>query len=172
MIIYRALLKVAAFGLVTLASTLAVAADGKVFPGTMCRQEGASSSITYDGNGRIQNPTASPVWVVCPIVRDSVTATWSAVTAIVADRNGGADDASNNANVVCRAWTAQVDGLGWYTQKNTLGAYPNWWDFQSLTFATNGANERDWGSYYLECRIPAVYNGLYSGIDSYQIDEN
>jgi hypothetical protein len=84
--------------------------DTKVFPGTMCRQIGTTSTVSYDGNGRILNPsTTAAATVICPIVRDASREKWASVNIVVADRNP-------DANVTCSARSNQTDGLGWYYQ--------------------------------------------------------
>lgn len=163
------LLNAAVLGIVTLTGSFASAGDEKVYPGTMCRQEGTSSVVSYDGNGRVHNPTASVVSVMCPIVRDSVLSKWSSVSVAVADRHADIYPNSDD-QVVCRAWSSQPDGLGWFQTANTVGWYPNWWEAQALSFGPQ-VEERDRGTFYLQCFIPARYQGLDSGVLSYSIDE-
>jgi hypothetical protein len=165
----RTLLSTATLTLVALVASFAHAGDEKVYPGAMCHQEGTSSTISYDGSARVHNPTASVAAVVCPIIRDSVLDKWSSVSVTVADRH--ADIYSNDDDqVVCRAWSAQTDGLGWFQTQKTVGQYPNSWDSQVLTFGPQ-VEERDRGTFYLECFIPPRYQGLDSGVLSYRIDE-
>ncbi|WP_437607346.1 hypothetical protein WMF20_42025 [Sorangium sp. So ce834] len=159
----RTVFSTSMLGLLALASSLAHAADSKVFPATFCRQAGSSSAVSYDINGRVHNPTASTQTVICPIVRDVTDSKWNQLTVVVADRH-------YSENVSCRAWSAQTDGLGWYQQTNTTGSFPDWWSAQELTFGTQPTERHD-GTYYLECSIPPRYSGLDSGVLSYRITE-
>ncbi|WP_438016349.1 hypothetical protein WMF18_36755 [Sorangium sp. So ce315] len=153
----------ATLGLAFTATGTVSAADQKVFPGALCRQTGSSSVVSYDTNGRVHNATAGTVSLVCPIVRDVTTSKWNSVSVVVADR-------SYTSNVVCRAWSAQTDGLGWFQTSSSTGANPEWYVSQTLTFNAQG-EERDNGTYYLECTVPAQYEGNNSGVLSYRIDE-
>lgn len=145
--------------------------DTKVFPGTMCRQLGAASTVYYDGNGRVLNPSTSSVTVICPIVRDASTEKWARIRVVVADRNP-------NANVTCSARSNQTDGLGWsYNPNNPLPAGffdLNWWVSKTLEFSPP-VDERDEGTYFVSCTIPRRYsNGsqVYdSGVYSYRVHE-
>jgi hypothetical protein len=145
--------------------------DAKVFPGAKCRQLGTSSTVRYDNNGRVLNPsTTSLVTVICPIVRDASTERWLAIDVVVGDR-------SSQNDVSCTAISAQKDGLyGGFnpeTQKS-IGFNPEWWKVQTLHFGSQ-SQERDYGTYFLSCTIPPRYSdatGSYeSGIYSYSLHE-
>ncbi|HSX77406.1 MAG TPA: hypothetical protein VLQ80_02365 [Candidatus Saccharimonadia bacterium] len=136
----------------------------------MCRQIGTTSTVYYDGNGRVLNTTTSPVTVTCPIVRDANQTKWQFVEVVVADRNP-------NTNVTCAARSNQTDGLGW--SSNPINPLPagfvslNWWESQTLTFYSP-TEERHDGTYFISCSIPPRYtNGANydSGIYSYRIRE-
>jgi hypothetical protein len=155
------------FGLAALALLLAVASsavaascvpsadvytvDTKVFPATMCRQIGSTSTVYYDGHGRVLNPsTTASVTVICPIVRDASHDKWASVHVVVADRNP-------NENVTCTAHSNQTDGLGW--SSGPTDPLPsgfsdlNWWASQILTFGPQ-TEERDDGTYFVSCTLP------------------
>lgn len=164
----------AALALLLAGASGAKAADEKVFPGTMCVQQGISSTVYYDGNGRVLNSsTTQAVIVICPIVRDSVLDKWQSVKVVAADRNPNA-----NLNVTCTARSNQTDGLGWsYDPTNPSDPFYatlNWWESKTFTF-NPPTEERDRGTYFVSCTIPPRYvNGssVYdSGIYSYRIDE-
>jgi hypothetical protein len=137
--------------------------DTKVFPATMCRQIGSTSSVYYDGHGRLLNPSTTAVTVVCAIVRDASRDKWASVHVVVADRNP-------NANVTCAARSNQTDGLGWSSEPTNplpAGFYDlNAWAFQTLTFGPQ-ADERDDGTYFVSCTLPPRY---YLGISTIAYD--
>jgi hypothetical protein len=159
------------FGLAAVALLLAGASGAeagvKVFPGTMCVQEGSTSTIVRTGEGRVVNYASSPVTVICPIVRDNTAAKWSSVAVVVADRSAAAD-------LSCTAISAQHDGLygGFNPEtKHTTGADFDWWVSQTLVFAPP-SQERDNGTYFVRCTIPGQHQGWDpSGVYSYRIDE-
>src|SRR5262245_57595522 len=87
------------YGLAALVLLLAVvsgaeAADEKVFPGAMCVRLGTSQTMSYHGFGVINNPSNATVTVVCPIVRDIVSANYQSVSIVVQDLNP-------DENVIC-----------------------------------------------------------------------
>jgi hypothetical protein len=143
------------------------AGDVKVFPGTMCVQEGSTSTVVRSGEGRVLNHSSSPVAVICPIVRDNATAKWFSVAVVAADRSTAAD-------VSCTAVSAQHDGIygGFNPEtKKTTGANFDWWVSQTLVFGPQ-SQERDNGTYFVRCTIPGRQAGWDpSGIYSYRIDE-
>jgi hypothetical protein len=143
------------------------AGDMKVFPATMCVQEGSTSTIVRSGEGRVLNYSSSPVTVICPIVRDHTTAKWYSVAVVVADRSTAAD-------VSCTAVSAQHDGLygGFNPEtKRTTGADFDWWVSRTLVFGPP-SQERDNGTYFVRCTIPGTQQGWDpSGVYSYHIDE-
>jgi hypothetical protein len=145
----------------------AAAGDTKVFPATLCVQEGSTNTVVRTGEGRVLNYSSSPVTVICPIVRDHTTAKWYSVAVVVADRSTAAD-------VSCTAVSAQHDGLygGFNPEtKKTTGADFDWWVSQTLAFAPQ-SQERDNGTYFVRCTIPGKQPGWDpSGIYSYRIDE-
>lgn len=157
----------AALALLLAGASGAEAGDAKVFPGTMCVQEGSTSTIVYNGEGRLLNYSSSPVAVICPIVRDITTAPWLSVEVVVADRSTAAD-------VSCTAVSAQHDGLygGFNPQtKKTTGADYDWWVSRTLVFGPP-SQERDNGTYFVRCTIPGKQPGWDpSGIYSYRIHE-
>jgi hypothetical protein len=148
--------------------------DTKVFPATMCRPTGSTSSMYYDGHGRLLNPsTTAAMTVICPIVRDASREKWASVHVVVADRNP-------NANVTCAARSNQTDGLGWSSEPTDplpAGFYDlNAWASQTLTFDPQ-ADERDDGTYFMSCTLPPRYylgistTAYDSGIYSYRLRE-
>jgi hypothetical protein len=154
-------------GLVMFSAALVHAADdGKVYPGTMCRQTGVQSTLAYDGYGRVYNPGTMTVQIICPIVRENVKSLWREIHVVVHDRHFTDD-------VRCRAASAQTDGLGWWsaTQSST-GSNINWWESQTLDLVPEPNSGRDWGSFYLTCDVPAVYQNQQSGILTYRTLEN
>jgi hypothetical protein len=157
----------AAVALLLAGASGAAAGDTKVFPATMCVQEGSTSTIVRNGEGRVLNYSSSPVTVVCPIVRDNTTAKWYSVAVVVADRSTAAD-------VSCTAVSAQHDGLygGFNPEtKKTTGADFDWWVSRTLVFAPQ-SQERDNGTYFVRCTIPGKQQGWDpSGIYSYRTDE-
>jgi hypothetical protein len=160
----------AAFALLLTGVPGAEAEDEKIFPGTMCVQEGVTSTVLYTAEGRVLNPsTTAPVTVNCPIVRDTVLERWDSVNVVVADRNLSGD-------ISCTAISAQTDGLfGGFnpeTQETSGGSFDPF-DSVTLTFGPP-AQERDRGTYFLRCTIPpreAQAGVEPSGIYSYRIDE-
>jgi hypothetical protein len=157
----------AALTLLLVGASGAVAADAKVFPGTMCVQEGSTSTAVYNGEGRLLNYSSSPLTVICPMVRDNTTAPWQSVAVVVADRSTAAD-------VSCTAVSAQHDGLwgGFNPEtKKTTGADFDWWVSRTLSFGPP-SQERDNGTYFVRCTIPGKQQGWDpSGVYSYRIVE-
>ena len=157
-------LLVTAFALLVVSASNAQAINGKVYPGDMCQELGSKSFMRY-GEGGIHNDTTSARRVVCPLVRDTVKKKWKSLHVVVVDQHPTED-------VTCRAYSAQRDGLGWFQTNSSSEAKPG---VQTLTFGSQKV-ERDYGSYYLICRIPAAYypkkfSGRISRILSYRINE-
>ncbi len=134
----------------------------KVFPGTLCRQVGTNSLLDYDSRGRVFNPTDRKLSVICPIVRDTVLKQFGSVQVVVADR-------SENDDISCEAFSAQTDGLGWSTSGKSIGYNPEWYQSQTISLRAP-REERDFGSFYLVCTLPAKYLNKTSGILTYRLD--
>jgi hypothetical protein len=142
--------------------------DIKVFPGTLCRQIGTTSTVQYDSNGRILNSsTTSAVTVICPIVRDASVDKWDGINIVVADRNP-------NTDITCQARSNQTDGLGWAYPNpavKTTGAKFDWWSSDTLSIGSP-VEERDLGTFFVTCTIPPRYQSYEpSGVYSYRISE-
>jgi hypothetical protein len=142
----------------------AEAADEKVFPGSLCVRLGTNNSIYYTGSGGIANPSTTTVTVVCPIVRDSVTANYSSVKVVVQDLNP-------STNVACSVHATSQTGFLWHAYPNNP-LPPNYSNSQLYTFNIGQLPQAiDRGSYFVTCDLPPVYNGGTSGVFSYRIDE-
>ncbi len=139
-------------------------AHAAVMAGAECRAAGSNQGlVTYDSNGRIGNPTSQTVSIICPIPRQNDVSGWTELLVTVADRHTTLD-------VVCDAYSAQVDGAG-YSQRLTSTAYsPDWWQFETLTFGPPTFVRQN-GTFYLACVLPPAQDGRVSLLNSYAIAE-
>jgi hypothetical protein len=146
-----------ACALLGLASSAALADDGKSFPATMCQVSGSSQDIYY-GAGLVANRGAATRSVVCPIVRDKMNAPAIWIEIEVRDRHVTQD-------IQCTARSMAPDGSGgWQQTLSTTGT-----GFQTLTFAPAAAPP--WGAYVVTCSLPGMTNNVPSYIASYRILE-
>jgi hypothetical protein len=142
--------------------------DRKVFPATLCRPVGTTSTAEYDHLGRILNPSSTAdLTVVCPVDRDATFSPWHSLDIVVADRNPVKD-------LTCQARSNQQDGFGWWhpiTPVKTTGAKYEWWNHDVLTIGSP-TQERDLGTFTIVCTLPPKYQTQgASNISSYRIAE-
>lgn len=136
-----------------------------VQPGAACRMVGPDNRmLQYDSNGRAFNQGTTPITVVCPIARQNSAEGWMKVKVVVADRNQSQD-------IVCQAFSAQTDGLGYAVSAQSTQYSPELWQSETLVMG-RPSFVRSEGSFYLTCTIPPVQPGVNaSGIMSYAVSE-
>jgi hypothetical protein len=161
-----------AFVLLLVGASGAEAQDAKTFPGTMCRQVGTASNVSYTTTGRVLNPsTTSQVQVICPIVRDHLAHRWQSLEIAVLDRN--ATPTASGA-ITCTAVSADRSGtsVSSLTSATSSGfTTPSGVCQDVIRFGLPAPAVND-GIYYVQCTLPASTTDGSSGICSYRIDEN
>jgi len=149
--------KLATFAAVALASTGALAADGKQYAGAQCYAT-SGGSLSFFG-GTINNlSSTSDLNVICPFVKDSTSITNGTVT--VYDRHP-------SLNVTCNIITEFNNSGGNFfnfasVASSGFGSAP-----QVLTFGALPGNEY----YYATCNVPRTSSGNVSHVASFNIIE-
>ncbi len=142
-------------------------ADEKTIPATNCVQVSGIGTIVRDLNGRLFNTSNfGDVTVLCPLVRDNVTAAPTSIRVVVFDNSStliGEDD------ILCRVRSMSPTGsqsfLG--SVRATSGT-----NSAGTTLTLTPVSEFDRGAYGVQCTLPR--KGLIdpdSGIASITIDE-
>lgn len=141
----------------------AAADDGKSSPATICQEVGQNQHhFDYTSRATLLNRAAGRYQVVCPVVRDSMQAgvEWVEVVAL---------DNHFNSDVSCSFYSRNRFGNdGWVSSSSTRGANNVW---QRLRFADD-LRAFDEGLYYITCYVPGIYQGFYSGLAGYMVQEN
>ena len=140
----------------------ALAADGKVYPGSMGVRYAGTSTPTYNFSA-IGNPSANQwLYLDLPAIHDASNINSSWVRVI---------DQHYSANIGCRLFSVYRCGCGycgWTSQyKESQGSGCN---AQVLSAGAVGANSIS--HYYFSCKIPPKYNNNTSYIISYKVKEN
>jgi len=142
-------LTAATLSAVALPSTSFAATDEKIFPGTVCQPVFKDYPITYEMvTGAATNFSNSRLYVVCPLVRDTVLKPWVNVKVTVYDYD-------TNDSVACTVYNA-----------NSVGDYSNVY-YKSSPVSSNSFTGRQIfnfgklsashsrGAYFMTCRVPA-----------------
>ncbi len=144
----------------TLISTMAFAADSKLYSGTLCQSISNSTSVIHQ-DGVVYNKSTSIQSVDCGVARDAASS--SAITVYAIDQNYG-------DNVRCYASSIKQGT-----------AFVGWWSTTGSSSGTNSAPQTlslrtvtgDSTSYLdITCQIPAQYSGANSAVLSYRVNEN
>jgi hypothetical protein len=147
----------------SLCATMALAADGKVYPGVMAVRSNASQPHPYILFGAVENSSStSALRLVLPVVHDGTTIASAWVKVI---------DVNSTENVCASlmSWhRAGASYSGWSSpQKCSVGSY---WTTQTLTFGPLSSISE--AHYFFDAIIPKATPGGRSGIISYQVNEN
>lgn len=155
------------FPLITAAALLtmpgAQAADGKSYPGSMCKSAGSGQDLyfgSYSSGSIAANRTASNQTIVCPLVRDTMTKPWTALRVTVRDRSRAKD-------ISCQVRAYDLLGQTVFVSPTDSTAGTG---FQTLTFGA-GLAQSNWGPFVLSCTLPGMEANTPSYIASYVITE-
>jgi len=142
----------------------ALAADGKIYPGSMGVRYAGTSTPTYYGSA-IGNPSTNQwLYLDLPAIHDAsdINSSWVRVI----DQNGNA-----NADICCRLFSVYRCGCGYCGWSSPKQCSSGWGcNEQLLSAGAVGANSRS--HYYFSCKIPPKWNNKTSYIISYKVKEN
>lgn len=156
-----------------LLSTLGVsptsATDDKIYPGAMC--------VRYDpfgGNppklslsfGAINNPSASFLYLNCPVIHDSISHSIGSASMQVIDQHPNTD-VSCTLHSVHHPGTSYFDYGLFYTRKSAGSSSSP----QTLSFE-RGLESNSLSHYYFHCVLPPAVGSSVSSIISYRVNEN
>jgi hypothetical protein len=142
----------------------ALAADGKIYPGSMGVRYAGTSTPTYNFSA-IGNPsTTSWLYLDLPAIHDSIAGNINKSWVRVIDQH-------YSANVSCKLFSVYRSGCGfsaWVspTRYSTGSSCAE----QVLLPGGVGANSKS--HYYFSCKIPPKYNNNSSYIISYYVEED
>lgn len=155
------------------ASLIALAADGKGYPGGGCNAPGGIIS-----SGRTLNPTASSLSAICPIINDSISLdivdtspivwfidlnTSGAVSCTIYERTQTSSSASGYSSA--GQYPSGAGNSSTYTSSS-----PTKMTFNGSLGAYDIRNQATWN--YMNCTIPAASGNNQSGIVAYYLEEN
>jgi hypothetical protein len=145
------------------------AADGKEYPGSMCKEgvdgfhvKRATGDIVFDAEGAAQNlSTTGFRYVSCPLTRDAERDVGNITYAAVSISK------PSSTGVMCQLYSKPYfGGAGWVTTK---------WDFSSAGFRLLElpvrADTFTSGSFNLMCVLPQMVSGKKFGLYHYGIVE-
>lgn len=140
----------------------AAATDDQTFPGAMCRADGENAKFFVEALNFDPNSAHS---VVCPLVRDAVSAqTFNAALVFVRD-------VSSVEDVDCTLFSTRSDGSIFGSKRvTTSGASAINVPTRELDFV--GVPSASGGFIKIICRIPRASSNGLSGILGYRIQEN
>ncbi|MCK5231826.1 MAG: hypothetical protein KAR13_16260 [Desulfobulbaceae bacterium] len=150
--------------MVTTGALPALAADGKIYPGSMgVRTYGISTPTYYSGT--IGNPSATS-WLnlVLPAIHDTIGGNINKSWVRVNDRHC-------RSNIRCKLYSRYKSGWGWYG-----------WFSPTRYSSGSGCNEQvlspgmieanSISHCYFSCEIPPMYNNNISYINSYSVQDS
>jgi hypothetical protein len=149
---------------ITMSASLALAEDGKIYPGSLCVRYAGTSTPSYNFSA-IGNPSNSSwLYLDCPVIHDSINGSI---------HDGWVDtiDSHYSSDVRCSLNSFYRSGSSWYgwwsPNRHSSGSGSH---KQRLYYSGLGSNSSS--HQYLSCRIPPRYSGNTSYIISYRVDEN
>ena len=153
----------AVVGALVLAPRIAGAVDPKSYAGAEC-QRASGGATAYDSAGRIRNASAGVATVVCPIVRDDLSAgnpAWVAANMTVIDNNP-------LAGFSCTAQSRSMSGAAvFFSNASTTPAFVG-----TATIGFAAVAKQAGGYYVISCNVPALSAvGASSLIASYRVTE-
>lgn len=142
------------------------AADIKYFPGSFCMSQTATTNIVATSKGAAVNESTTTTYMVtCPIVADTANSMASAKI-YYWDNHSTSDAGCHICTVDANADVYECSPT--ITTTTNQGSNPTEYSFSNLpSFYTSPGGTR-----IITCQILPKYNGYYSGVWSYTIDEN
>lgn len=143
-------LAAATLSAIALPSTSFAATDEKIFPGTVCQSVfDKDYPVTYElGTGAAANYANSRLYVVCPLVRDTVLKPWVNVKVTVYDYD-------TTDSVACTVYNANSNGdsSNVYYKSSPVSSN-SFTGRQIFNFGKLSASHSR-GAYFMTCRVPA-----------------
>jgi len=161
---YRVLVVIAAIsGVIAGVKPLSAQFATTVYAASECKQDSANGTLSRTVRGRLQNLSSTDaLGVICPIIRETTTATITEVKVTVQDLHSSAvidcdmkcyEDSDTTAEFI------------------SSGSYQSSSGYNTLTIPSSDITEYNDGRCFLYCSIPVVPSGSnYSELISYYVD--
>jgi hypothetical protein len=142
----------------------ALAADGKIYPGSMGVRYAGTSTPTYSCSA-IGNPsTTSWLYLDLPAVHDTVAGNINTSWVRVIDQHYNADISCQ----LCSVYRCGCGFCGWFSPTK----YSSGSNCIEQVLSPGGVGANDHSHYYFSCKIPPRYNNNTSYIISYYVEED
>ena len=141
----------------------ALAADGKIYPGSMGVRYAGTSTPTYNCSA-IGNPSSSSwLYLDLPAIHDTISGNINKSWVRVIDQHYSSDIKCT----LCSVYRHKCSYYGWFSADNSKGS-----GCHAQVLNTGGVGANKHSHYYFSCKIPPKYNNNTSYIISYKVEED